>query len=174
MESCLEIIYTRRSIRSFTGKKIAEDDLNKILRAAFQSPSAGNEQPWHFIVVRSKEKLIELSDAHPYGKMLVNAGAAIAVCCDPNLSKYPIPMWVQDCSATTQNILLAARALGIGSCWLGVYPIQSRMESIAEVLKVPDGIIVFSLVALGYPHSEEEFFEAPDRYREDRIHYEIW
>lgn len=174
MEKCLEVIYTRRSIRSYTGKKISDEDLNKILKAGFQSPSAGNEQPWHFIVVKSKEKLEELSNAHPYGKMLVNAGAAIAVCCDPKLSKYPNPMWIQDCSAATQNILIAARALGIGSCWLGVYPIQSRMKSLAEVLKVPEDIIVFSLIALGYPHSDEEFFEAPDRFKEDRIHYDKW
>ncbi|MCS7130738.1 MAG: nitroreductase family protein [Archaeoglobaceae archaeon] len=174
MENCLKIIYTRRSIRSFTGKEISEEDLNKILRAAFQSPSAGNEQPWHFIVIKSKEKLNELSNAHPYGKMLVKAGAAIAVCCDPRLSKYPNPMWIQDCSAATQNILLSARALGIGSCWLGVYPIQSRMKAIAEVLGVPNEIIVFSLVALGYPHSEEEFFEASDRFKQERIHYERW
>lgn len=174
MERCLEFIYTRRSIRSFTGKEISQEDLKKILKAAFQSPSAGNEQPWHFIIVKSREKLEELSNAHPYGKMLMKAGAAIAVCCDPRLSKYPNPMWIQDCSAATQNILLAARVLGIGSCWLGVYPIESRMKTLAKVLGVPEGIVVFSLVALGYPHSEEEFFEAPDRFKEERVHYDGW
>jgi nitroreductase len=106
--------------------------------------------------------------------MLLNAGAAIAVCCDPKLSKYPYPMWIQDCSAATQNILLAARVLGIGSCWLGVFPIENRMKSLAKVLGVPEGIIVFSLVALGYPQSQDEFFEAPERFKEDRIHYEKW
>jgi nitroreductase len=174
MEECLKVIYTRRSIRSYREREISEEDIKKILKAAFQAPSAGNEQPWHFIVVKSRERLKELSEAHPYGKMLLSAGAAIAVCCDPKLSKYPNPMWIQDCSAATQNILLAARALGIGSCWLGVYPVESRMKSLAKVLGVPDEIIIFSLVALGYPKSEDEFFEAPDRFKQERIHNEKW
>ncbi|MEM1579230.1 MAG: nitroreductase family protein [Archaeoglobaceae archaeon] len=174
MEHFLEVIYTRRSIRNYTGKEIAEEDIKKILKAAMLAPSAGNEQPWHFIVVKSKEKLSELANAHPYGKMLLTAGAAIVVCCDPKLSKYKLPMWVQDCSASTQNILLAARALGIASCWLGVYPNEDRMKSIAKVLGVPENIVVFSVVALGYPQSGGDFFEAKDRFKEERIHYEKW
>ena len=174
MEECLKIIYTRRSIRSYSDREISDEDMEKILKAAMQAPSAGNEQPWHFIVVKSRDKLRELSDAHPYGRMLSRAAAAIVVCCDPKLSKYPYPMWVQDCSAATQNILLAARCLGIGSCWLGVYPNEDRMRAIARVLAVPDDIVVFSIVSLGYPLSEGEFHEAPDRFREERIHYERW
>ncbi|MEN3051515.1 MAG: nitroreductase family protein [Candidatus Methanosuratincola petrocarbonis] len=174
MEECLKFIYTRRSIRSYAEREISDEDMIKILKAAMQAPSAGNEQPWHFVVVRSREKLKELSEAHPYGGMLARAAAAIVVCCDPKLSRYPLPMWVQDCSAATQNILLAARCLGIGSCWLGVYPNEERMRAIARVLRVPEDIVVFSIVSLGYPRSEDEFYEAPDRFKEEKIHYEEW
>lgn len=172
-EEFLRIIRTRRSIRRYSGREVGDKEIRKILECAMQAPSAGNEQPWHFIVVRDKAKLKELSEVHPYGKMLSEASVAIVVCCDPKLSKYKLPMWVQDCSASTQNILLAARALGIASCWLGVYPDESRMKSIAKALSVPEDIVVFSVVSLGYPRSEDEFFEA-DRFREDRIHYEKW
>ncbi|AGK62087.1 Nitroreductase [Archaeoglobus sulfaticallidus PM70-1] len=170
---CLEMIYTRRSIRKYSGRKIKDVKIEKILKAAMLAPSAGNEQPWHFIVVRDKERLKKLAETHPYGKMLASADAAIAVCAELSLSKYKHDMWVQDCSAATQNILLSARMLGIGSVWLGVYPVEDRMKSIAELLEVPDGVVVFSLVSLGYPESDDDFYEA-DRYRGDRVHLEKW
>ncbi len=172
-EEFLRLIRTRRSIRRYSEREIGEEEIKKILECAMQAPSAGNEQPWHFIVVRDKSKLKELSEIHPYGKMLSEASAAIVVCCDPSLSKYKLPMWIQDCSAATQNILLAARALGIGSCWIGVYPNESRMNPIAKALGVPEHVVVFSIVSLGYPRSEDEFFEA-DRFKKERVHHEKW
>ncbi len=174
MEECLEMIYTRRSIRSYSDRRISDDEVEKILRAAMQAPSAGNEQPWHFIVVRDRETLKKMSGAFTFGQMLPNASVAIVVCADPKLSKYPYEMWVQDCSAATQNILIAARMLGIGSVWLGVYPRKERMEELRKLLGIPDDIVVFSVVSLGYPKSEKEFYEAKDRFREERIHTERW
>lgn len=174
MKDCLEIIYTRRSVRTYSDKEIQDEEIWKILKAAMQAPSAGNEQPWHFIVVRDKEKLRKMSEAFTFGQMLPNASAAIVVCADPKLSKYPYEMWVQDCSAATQNILIAARCLGIGSVWLGVYPREERMANLRKILQIPDDIVVFSVVSLGYPKSENEFYEAADRFREDRIHVEMW
>lgn len=174
MKDCLEIIYTRRSVRTYSDKEIQDEEIRKILKAAMQAPSAGNEQPWHFIVVRDKEKLRKMSEAFTFGQMLPNASAAIVVCADPKLSKYPYEMWVQDCSAATQNILIAARCLGIGSVWLGVYPREERMANLRKILQIPDDIVVFSVVSLGYPKSENEFYEAADRFREDRIHVEMW
>ncbi len=168
------MIYTRRSVRSYSKKEVEEEKLEKILKAAMQAPSAGNEQPWHFIVIRDKKRLEELARIHPYGKMLSLASAAIAVCADLKLSKYHHPMWVQDCSAATQNILIAARMLGIGSVWLGVYPREERMEPLAKFLEVPEDVVVFSLVSLGYPSSGDAFYEAPDRDKPERIHREKW
>jgi len=174
MEECLEMVYTRRSIRSYSDRKISDDEIVKILKAAMQAPSAGNEQPWHFVVVRDRETLKKMSEAFTFGQMLPNANVAIVVCADPKLSKYPYEMWVQDCSAATQNILIAARMLGIGSVWLGVYPRKERMEKLRRILGIPDDIVVFSVVSLGYPKSEKEFYEAQDRFREERIHTEGW
>ncbi len=174
MQDCLEMIYTRRSIRSYADRDIEEEKIVKILKAAMQAPSAGNEQPWHFIVVRDRETLKRMSEAFTFGQMLPNASAAIVVCADPKLSKYPYEMWVQDCSAATQNILIAARMLGIGSVWLGVYPRKERIAELRKILEIPDDIVVFSVISLGYPKSEKEFYEAQDRFREDRIHVEKW
>ncbi len=137
MEECLKMIYTRRSIRVYSDRQISDEDIEKILKAAMLAPSAGNEQPWHFIVVRDKETLKKMSEAFTFGQMLPNASAAIVVCADPKLSKYPYEMWVQDCSAATENILLAARCLGIGSVWLGVYP-GGRMKALRELLGIPE------------------------------------
>ncbi len=171
---CLKMIYTRRSIRSYAEKEISDEDITKILRAAMQAPSAGNQQPWHFIVVKNRETLKKMSEAFTFGQMLPNAAAAIVVCFDPKLSRYPFEMLVQDCSAATQNILLAARMLGIGSVWLGVYPKKDRIEKLRQILGIPDDIYVLSVVSLGYPRSESEFYEAQDRYKEERIHFERW
>lgn len=173
MEDCLKMIYTRRSVRVYSEKKISDEEIEKILRAAMQAPSAGNEQPWHFIVVRDREMLRKMSEAFTFGQMLPHADAAIVVCADPKLSKYPYEMWVQDCSAATQNILLAARCLGIGSVWLGVYPRQERMEELRKLLEIPQDIVVFSVVSLGYPKDEKYFFEA-DRFNPERVHREKW
>ncbi len=93
MEECLKMIYTRRSIRVYSDRQISDEDIEKILKAAMLAPSAGNEQPWHFIVVRDKETLKKMSEAFTFGQMLPNASAAIVVCADPKLSKYPYEMW---------------------------------------------------------------------------------
>jgi nitroreductase len=174
MEECLKMVYTRRSVRSYSRREIEDKEMEKILKAAIQAPSAGNEQPWHFIVVRDKENLRELAKIHPYGKMLGHASAAIAVCADLKLSRYHHPMWIQDCSAATQNILIAARILGIGSVWLGVYPREERMEPLAKFFGLPEDVVVFSLVSLGYPSSIDAFYEAQDRDKPERIHRERW
>ncbi len=146
----------------------------KFSKAAMLAPSAGNEQPWHFVVVRDKKMLKKMSEAFTFGQMLPHASAAIVVCADPQLSKYPYEMWVQDCSAATENILLAARCLGIGSVWLGVYPREERMKALRGLLGIPEDIVVFSVVSLGYPKNEKDFYEAEDRFNLDRIHREKW
>ncbi len=171
---CLKYIYTRRSVRGYREEEVGDDEIEMILKAAMQAPSAKNEQPWHFIVVKSRENLRKLAELHPYGKMLEKAGAAIVVCGDEKLCQYPFDMWVQDCSAATQNILIAARMLGIGSCWLGVYPREDRMKPLAEFLDLPENVKVFCIVSLGYPKSDDDFYEAKDRFKPERVHREKW
>ncbi len=171
---CIRMILTRRSVREYSQKNVEDEKIKIILKAAMQAPSSRNSQPWHFIVVKKREILDEMARIHPYGKMLHRAKAAIVVCADPKLNKSRKMLWPQDCAAATQNILLASRCLGIGSVWLGVYPYEDRMRGIAELLGIPEDIVVFSVVSLGYPLEENAFYEAENRYKKDRIHWDSW
>ena len=166
----MEAIMTRRSIRKFNGEPIADQELIKILDAAMHAPSARNSQSWHFIVEKQRQRLNELSEIHPYGKMLRSAGAAILVCGDLDLDPSLVYQ-IQNCSAATQNALLAAHALGIGSVWLGIQPREERISSMVRFFKLPPNIVPVSLVALGWPLEKPV---AHDRFKMDRIRYGSW
>jgi nitroreductase len=163
-------IQTRRSIRKFQTEKIPDDLIETWLKCGMQAPSAGNEQPWHFIVINDKDLLHEIPTFHNHAQMLKSAALAILICMDPALEKHD-EMAIQDCAAATQNILLAVHNQGYGAVWLGVYPRKQRMEGLQRLLKIPMNIIPFSLIAIGKPSEEkkQEF-----RYNEQRIHYDKW
>lgn len=161
-------IFTRRSIRSFTDKPVSQEDIRYILKAAMAAPSAKNTQPWRFIVIDDRKILDEIPNFHPYSKMLHEAPVAIAVCAD-TVGSYK-GMWVQDCAAATQNMLLAAESKGLGSVWLGVYP-TDLVDSVKDLLKTPDNIVPFSIVALGHKVAEKQ---PNDRYDEEKVHYNSW
>jgi len=164
----LETIFARRSIRQYTDEPVTEEQIQKLLEAAMAAPSANNSQPWHFVVVQDREQLRRLADAHPYGRMQAHAALSVAVCADPSLSpRY----WVQDCSAATENLLLAATALGLGAVWLGVYPREGRVAHIREILGIPEHIQVLCLVAIGHPAEKK-----PPRtqYNPQRVHRDRW
>ncbi len=165
-----EALYTRRSIRSFTDEAVTEADLEALLRAAMAAPSAGNAQPWHFVVVTERAVLDAIPGIHPYAAMCKTAQAAVIVCAELALEKYP-GYWVLDCAAATQNLLLAARGLDIGSVWCGLYPQQERMTAMAGLLRLPEGIAPHALVALGHPAQE---FKKIDRFKPERIHRNGW
>src|SRR6056297_2569661 len=135
----MEEIFERRSIRKYKDKEVEEEKIQKLLEAAVAAPSAGNEQPWHFIVIKDREKLDHLAEIHPYAKMLKEAPLAIAVCADLNKQRHQ-GFWVQDCSAATQNILLEAVSLDLGAVWIGAYPNQKREKVVSEALEVPNNI----------------------------------
>ena len=165
-----EALYTRRSIRSFTDAPVAEADLETLLRAAMAAPSAGNAQPWHFVAVTDRALLDAIPGIHPYASMCKTAQAAVVVCAELSLEKYP-GYWVLDCAAATQNLLLAARGLGIGSVWCGLYPQQERMTAMTDLLKLPEGVTPHALVVLGHPAQE---FKKIDRFKPERIHRNGW
>ena len=165
-----EALYTRRSIRSFTDVPVAEADLETLLRAAMAAPSAGNAQPWHFVVVTERAVLDAIPGIHPYAAMCKTAQAAVVVCAELSLEKYP-GNWVLDCAAATQNLLLAARGLGIGSVWCGLYPQQERMAAMAGLLKLPEGVAPHALAVLGHPAQE---FKKIDRFKPERVHRNGW
>ncbi len=166
----LEAIFTRRSVRLYTPKPVSREAVHEILKAAMCAPSAGNERPWHFIVLTDRSLLDEIPKFHPYSAMLKQAHVAILVCGDPTLEKHK-GYWVLDCAITTQNILLAAHAKGLGAVWCGVYPTEDRVRSFRRLLTLPEHIVPFSLVPLGFP---AEMKQAPDRFDGSRVHENKW
>ena len=163
-------IFERRSIRKYTKKDIASNSIEKLLRAAMAAPSAGNQQPWEFVIIKDKNMLIDITKIHPHSQMLINASLAITVCADLSKEKYG-SYWIQDCSAATENILIEAQYLGLGAVWLGVYPFEDRVEGIKKLLNLPTRIVPFSIVSLGYPDEKKD---SVDRYDELKIHINKW
>ena len=166
----IESILSRRSIRKYKKKPISKELIKNLLEAAMSAPSAGNEQPWHFIVITDTQILGEIPTFHNHAEMLKEASLAILVCCDKNLDKHE-GMWIQDCSAATENILIAVQVKALGAVWLGVYPRTERVNGLKKLLSIPEHIIPFSLVSIGYPAEQKP---RANRYNESRIHYNIW
>ena len=167
----MDIIFKRRSIRKYESKSVSEDKIKKILQAGMCAPSAGDERPWHFIVINKREILDKIPSVHPYSNMIKEAPLAILVCGDLSLEKHT-GFWVLDCSAATENILLAATSLGLGSIWLGVYPRDDRVNGLKKLLKINDeNIIPFSLIPIGYSAEEKSPKEV---YDENKIHFNKW
>jgi len=160
-----EAIHTRRSVRSFLDRPVAEEQLTELLRAAMAAPSAGNARPWRFVVIDERGLLDRIPTLHPHASMCAQAPMAILVCGDPALERYP-GNWVLDCAAATENLLLAARGLGLGAVWTGVYPSQERMDRLAELLHLPATLRPHTLIPLG--HSEQAQGSA-DRYDPTRV-----
>lgn len=167
MDPRLHIIFSRRSIRAYTDQPVSEADIQSLLEAGMAAPSASNRQPWHFVVVTDRKLLQELANSHPYGKMLAHAAVAIAVCGDPGISDW----WVQDCSAATENILIAAAALGLGSVWLGCHGRPEREQAIRDVLGIPPHIGVLSVLSIGHPAERKE---PRTQYNPSRVHRDRW
>ncbi|OFX26525.1 MAG: NADH dehydrogenase [Bacteroidetes bacterium GWA2_31_9b] len=166
----IEGIITRRSIRKYTDKKISDYQINTLLKSGMYAPSANNKQPWHFIVINDRKILSKITDFHPYAKMLIEAQLAILVCGD-ELLENGSGYWIVDCSAATQNILLAAHALGLGAVWLGLHPRKDRKQVIREIFNLPQNILPLSLISIGYPNESKEI---PERFKPERIHYNKW
>jgi len=166
----MDVIFTRRSIRRYTDREVSDEMVDEVIKAGMYAPSAGNEQPWHFIIIRDRGLLDTIPSFHPHSNMVKEASCAILVCADLALEKHK-GYWVQDCSAATQNMLLATHASGLGSVWVGVYPRQERIEGFRKLLGIPEEIIPFSLIPLGYPAEEKETAE---RFNRNRIHRDRW
>lgn len=168
----MENIMTRKSVRQFTNQPVAKDTLDMIVKAGMAAPSAVNAQPWAFVVVTEREVLDSLNAVKPWFN-LKTATAAIVVCGD--LSKAiegpGQEYWVQDCSAASENILLAAHALGLGAVWCGVYPNQENVVGVSRVLQLPENIIPLNVITMGYPAENPE---PKDKFKPENIHYQKW
>lgn len=167
----IQAIFSRRSIRKFTPEPVPEQTVQQILEAAMSAPSAGNQQPWHFIVINDKKLLDRVPDFHPHSLMCREASIAILVCGDPTIEKHQ-GYWVQDCAAATENLLLSIHALGFGGVWLGIYPRDERVTGLRKLLNIPEHVIPFSLIPIGHPAEQKP--ARTDRYNEARIHTNTW
>ena len=166
----IQEIINRRSVRSYRSDAVSEEQIEQVLRAAMAAPSAGNQQPWEFIVVTDRTLLTKINEVHPHSKMLLESPAAIVVCGNLTREKH-VDYWIQDCSAAVQNMLLEATHQGLGSVWLGVYPRQDRVAGVKKLFNLPESVIPFAVVALGYAKEQP----APaDRFSPDYIHRNGW
>lgn len=152
----LRVIHNRTSNRSFKKQAVSDENVEHLLRAAMAAPSARNIQPWLFYVIKDQELLGKLSDELPSARMLSQAPIAIVVCGDThkgNPNQEQVHNWIMDCSAATQNILLAAESMGICSVWTGVYPYNDRIATLRKMLNLPLHIIPLNIIPVGYPDS---------------------
>ena len=148
-----ESIMSRTSVRSYTDKAISADTVEMLLRAGMAAPTARNSQPWHFVVIKDRAKMDEIAAKSHQEQMLKESQLFIVVCGDMNkaLEGEGRDYWIQDCSAATENILLAVNALGLGAVWTGIYPISERVALYNEMLQLPENLVPFCNIVIGYP-----------------------
>lgn len=169
-DNAIETIMTRTSIRSFTDRAVSADTIEMLLRAGMAAPTAVNKQPWHFVVVNDRAKLDELGGNGRQSQMWKESPLAIVVCGDMEKAvEGPAQaFWIQDCSAATENILLAAHALGLGAVWTGCYPMEERIANVSHVLNLPENIIPLCVIVMGYPNESP----APkDKWKPENVTY---
>jgi nitroreductase len=164
-KSALDVIFSRKSVRHYTDQEVETDKLLTLVKAGMAAPTAMNRQPWSFIIVTNMAQVASIND-RPGLMMLKKAKAVILV-----LGKKDEKFWQQDCSAATENILLAAEALGLGAVWCAGYPMTDRTESYKELFNYSDDYEVLSLISIGYSTGEDQ---PKDKYKEEKIHWNRW
>jgi len=170
MNPTIETIHHRKSVRKFTDQKVSKEILEELVKAGMAAPSAVNIQPWAFIAIDDETILKQLHDALPYAKMINKA--AIVVCGDTTKKTHSNRQyWVQDCSAATENILLAAEALGLGAVWTAAYPVEDRIESVTKIVNLPDYIVPLCVIPIGYPATDNEPI---DKWKPGNLHWQKW
>lgn len=167
----MEAIFKRKSIRKYQDRPVEKEKIEKLLRAIMQAPSAVNQQPWEVIVIENKETLKKLSEMSPYSKMV--AGSAVTFVLVANSENLKVASaWQQDMGAATENLLLQAVDLELGGVWLGTATSEDNMDFIRDLFNLPENILPFSVVPIGYPDQENNSFI--DRFNKDKVHYEGW
>lgn len=165
-EDVLNNIFARKSVRKFISEPVSEKQVETLLKAAMAAPSALNKQPWRFVVVTDKEKLLSMAEKMPYAR-LDTAPLAIVVCGDTSVSEK---FWTHDCSAATENLLLAAEAMGLGAVWTAASD-SERAEIVREALAIPSFIHPLCVVPVGHPDGD---FQPKDKWDPTKIHYNKW
>ena len=166
----MKAILTRRSIRKYKDKNINKEQVNEIIKAAMYAPSAFNKQPWQFIAVDKRETIDEIFKIIPHAEMLKEAAAAVIICGDKSLEE-DINLIALDCSAATQNALLAVHDAGLGAVWISAYPGEETMSGLKKFFNYPENIIPISVLSIGFPDEE---VTAEERFKPEKIHYNNW
>jgi nitroreductase len=171
----IEAILTRRTVRKYTQQEVSKETEELLLKAAMCAPNAVGKRSWAFVVVRDKEQLNALSEAlSPHAANLKDAPIVFVVCGDLSLIEKSMPeMWVQDCSAAAENLLLAAQSEGLGGCWYSCYPFDYKVTNVSQVLGLPEYVIPMCVISAGYPAENKEDISAK-KYEPEKIHYERW
>lgn len=169
MNTPLDPIFQRRSIRVYTEQPVEREKLDQLLKAAMAAPSAMNCKPWEFVVITDPEKLAQFRRRLIFGNR--NAPAAIVVCGNPSLSVNPAArlFWVQDCSLAGENILIAATGLGLGTVWVGVHPVAEFVRIVREIAGLPKHVTPLGLIYVGYPAEEKQ---ARTQFDQKRVHWQ--
>jgi len=172
MNNELSFIFSRRSVRTYQPKEVGPELVQNLLESAMAAPSAVAKDPWEFLVIRERSTLARIASGLPNGGLLADAAVGIVVCGDlTRAHEHQLSDLLQDCSAAIENLLLAAQALGLGGCWLGVHPREDRVAHIRQLLAVPEQVIPVAVIAVGWPAESP----APrTRYRAEAVHYETW
>jgi nitroreductase len=168
MEDILDVMYARQSVREFADEAVSDEQIEAMLRAAMAAPSVQDFQPWHFVTVRQRKMLDRLAQVHKYATILEDAPLAVVVCGDTEISER---YWVEDTCVATQNVLLAATALGMGGVWISLYPKKKHQRYVRDLLDIPERIGVLCILALGRP-AEKKIAKA--KYNPKRVHQEEW
>lgn len=166
----MKAIMERRSVRSFTEQQVTDEQVEQILRAGMNAPSAGNAQPWEFIIIRNKETLTQIAAINQYAAFAPSASVGILACGNLDLEKFQ-GYWVQDVSAAVENMLLAVHGMGLGAVWTGIYPMQDRVIAFQRLVHAPDNVIPLGLIVVGFAH---EYPQPVSRFKPERIHNENW
>lgn len=170
----MQNILSRKSVRAYTDQPVSRAQIDTLLRAAMAAPTGRDMRPWKFIVIDDKEMLKTLAEQLPYAKMLPEAQAAVLVCGDLSVTDdkgNPSGNWMFDCSAATENLLLAAESMGLGAVWTAVYPYNERLRPVTEVMQLPDYIVPLNVIPIGYPKGNPQ---PKNKYDADNIHYNGW
>lgn len=172
-EAVLNAIQTRVSVRQFTGEKISNEQINTLLCCAMAAPSAINKQPWAFLVVTDEALLQRMGEAFPFSRCGNGAACAFVMCGDmtKTIEGEGQGFWINDVSAATENLLLAAHAMGLGAVWTGVYPSRERTAQVQELLGLPEYIIPMCIVPVGIPAEQPA---VKQKFKEENVHYNRW
>lgn len=165
----IKTIHQRKSVRNYTDQAVTKEQLETLVRAGMAAPTAINTQPWQFVIVTDKALKADYAKGNMQEAMINKCSAMIVVCCDMSLENDRAKnFWQQDCAAATENILLAAESMGLGTVWTGVYPVEERVKTVSEKFGLPENVTPFCVILVGYPDGSDQ---PKDKYKAERVHW---